>query len=131
MILTHITPRNFTTRPPNPYIIPGLQTKGEPAYGLALFLINTLNPQQIIDKVARAYGVTVQEMTQKTRKQKTVIPRQIAQYLIVNTNKLNISNTARCFSQHHATVLYAIRTVEARYETDKVYREMFLKIICL
>lgn len=126
MYHSQINPAN---RLPHPYIMPGLRRSGNNHSNVVMTVMATLEPQQVIKKVAHAFNITTDEIMQRSRKQEIVVPRQIAQYILVNACKITMTKTGKYFMQDHATVLHSIRTVKARYETDKRYREMFMNII--
>ncbi|HTP77091.1 MAG TPA: helix-turn-helix domain-containing protein [Rhizomicrobium sp.] len=67
--------------------------------------------------VARAYGVTLDEMCAATRRtSQTAFARQVAMYLAHIVFSISINDVAQAFARDRSTVCYAVQRVEALRE---------------
>ena len=62
--------------------------------------------------VCKYYGISVNDIASRSRKQSLVRPRQIAMYLARMYTDSPLQAIGRCFNRYHATALHAINTVE-------------------
>ncbi len=62
--------------------------------------------------VCKYYGISVNEMVSKSRKQSIVRPRQIAIYLARIYTDSPLQTIGRSFNRYHATVLHSINAIE-------------------
>ena len=67
----------------------------------------------IKELVCRYYQVTPRDLISKSRKQRVVLPRQVAMYMGRLYTDQSLEAIARAFNRYHATVLYAINAVES------------------
>lgn len=75
------------------------------------------------------YGVKLEDITTKSRKQEIVQARQVAMYFAKKYTKASLSTIgAEIGNKDHATVLYAHKTVNNLQETDKLYKTNILGI---
>jgi len=101
--------------PPSAYIIPGLDSKGNP-----------------ILAACKVYGVTKADILGSSRKRQVVTPRQVCMwwYYVKKENPYSSIYTGKILgNKHHATVVSACKQVNNLIETDKEYRdkvELFL-----
>ena len=102
----------------SPYAIPGI-----------------LRQHKLIDikqVVCGETGIEVEDLELVTRKKEIVRSRQLAQALTRWILKWGYHKIGlEIGKKDHATVLHAIRTVRNDYQTDKNYREMVGRILCL
>ncbi len=76
-------------------------------------------PEQVIDAVCRATGVTRRELEGKQRDRRVVVPRQIAMYLLREETELSLSEVGSRFGgRDHSTVLHSCEKVAADLERD-------------
>jgi chromosomal replication initiation ATPase DnaA len=79
-------------------------------------------------KVADHYGLTVPALTSAARWRKLAWPRQVAMHLAKRLTPHNLSEIGRRFNRDHATVLHAVRQIEARRigdaELDRTIRSL-------
>ncbi len=66
----------------------------------------------IIEKSAKFYGVTVEDILSKKRSQKFVTPRQIAMYLSRKHTNESLPNIGEKFNRDHSTVIAAINKTD-------------------
>ncbi|MBY0424697.1 MAG: chromosomal replication initiator protein DnaA [Cytophagales bacterium] len=70
--------------------------------------------------VAEYFGITPEEMKDKTRKMEIVVPRQIAMYFGKLFTNLSLKQIGYQFGKRdHSTVIHAISSVEDMIETDR------------
>lgn len=82
--------------------------------------IKTINADQIIKSIITYYNIQEKNLTQKTRIQEVVKPRQIAMYLL--RNDLNISYPyigRRLGQKDHTTALHAYKKISEDIKTNK------------
>ncbi|HNW99878.1 MAG TPA: chromosomal replication initiator protein DnaA [Candidatus Cloacimonadota bacterium] len=85
----------------------------------------------IIQKVCNAYGITIPQMLDKTRKQNIAFPRQVAMYLAnLLIPQLSLKEIAEYFKRKdHTTVLHAKRLIENLFRNDQELRIQLEKLI--
>ena len=103
------------------YIYPGLQ-KTWTAVNQCRISVET-----VINACAEVYGITPDQMKQKTRLRAIVEPRQIAMYLIRFAAKKNTVTAGSVFLKDHATVMHASRVVTSLMKYPE-YRERYNQI---
>jgi chromosomal replication initiator protein len=62
--------------------------------------------------VCRYYGISINDIVSRSRKQSLVRPRQIAMYLARMYTDSPLQAIGRSFNRYHATALYAINAIE-------------------
>ncbi|MCG8632796.1 MAG: chromosomal replication initiator protein DnaA [Desulfobacterales bacterium] len=67
---------------------------------------------QITDLVCGAFSVSRDEMVSRSRKRRIVRPRQLAMYLTRKYTDLPLKEIGKTFNRYHATVVYAVNSVE-------------------
>lgn len=86
-------------------------------------------PRQIVEKVAKYYGLTVVEMTGKSRVSNIKTARQVAMYLL--SKELGMSTTKiapEVGVKDHTTVMNGIRKIENDQKTDLQLRDQIEQI---
>jgi len=74
--------------------------------------------------VALHFGININLLREKTRKQEVVIPRQIAMYLVKELTNYSLKSIGLHFGgRDHSTVLHAINTVNVMMEQDEHMHE--------
>ena len=88
-----------------------------------------MNPSEIIGIVGNIFGVTPEDIRQKTRKDRAdrvIFARFAAISLCKRKTTLTLTGIARCFKlTNHATVLNAIHKCDNMVETNRVYAHLF------
>jgi chromosomal replication initiator protein len=100
---------------------------------LVLAFPEKLTVRRIQDEVAQFYGIHPDYMRLpdriSSREPRVSHPRQIAMFLARELTKLSYPNIGQLFGgRDHTTVLYAIRAVRKRAETD-AYVELELEVL--
>ncbi len=78
----------------------------------------------ITQKVCAAYGLTIPQLVDKTRKQNISFPRQVAMYLAnLLIPSLSLKDIAEYYKRKdHTTVLHAKRMIENQFNEDNEFR---------
>jgi len=72
-----------------------------------------VQPQEVIRKTARHFGLKVDDLTGPSRRQTTVLARNLAIYLIRNLTGLSYLQIGQLFSHRdHTTILHAYRRID-------------------
>jgi chromosomal replication initiator protein len=80
-------------------------------------------PNQVIEAVCRATGVTRWELESKQRDRRVVVPRQIAMYLLREDTDLSLSEVGALFGgRDHSTVLHSCEKIVADLQRDERLR---------
>jgi chromosomal replication initiator protein len=94
--------------------------------------VRRITIEQIKDRVAKEYGLTVREMDHHRRDQRVAGPRQIAMYLATELTDNSLPQIAREFQKKdHTTVMYARDKVKDLIERDEAYRNKIQQLISL
>jgi chromosomal replication initiator protein len=90
---------------------------------------NALAPEEVIDAVCRATGVTRRELESKQRDRRVVAPRQIAMYLLREDTDLSLSEVGVLFGgRDHTTVLHSCEKVASDMARDERLRALVTMI---
>ncbi len=85
--------------------------------------------EDILEKVADAFGVTVGQMKSATRTASIAMPRQIAMYLIRDILNYPLERVARSLKRtDHTTVIHAVAKVEKLMTNDHLLRTQIVGI---
>jgi chromosomal replication initiator protein len=82
-----------------------------------------VDPAQVVNAVAQAYGISREQLQSKDRSREIALPRQVAMYLMrqeANATLLQIG--ASLGGRDHTTVMYACDKVAAMIERDDLLR---------
>ena len=82
-----------------------------------------VDPGQVVNAVAKAYGISCEQLQSKDRSREIALPRQVAMYLMreeANATLLQIG--ASLGGRDHTTVMYACDKVAAMIERDDLLR---------
>ena len=76
--------------------------------------------ERVLAAVAAEFGIDVEMLHSRTRRQPIATARQVAIYILRNTTDLTLTEIGDLVGRHHATVIHAIRSMEGRrrYERD-------------
>lgn len=67
---------------------------------------------EIIEIVARHYGLEVSEIQSRGQHRHLALARQVAMYLVKQLTHLSYPEIGRQFHKHHSTVLYSVHKIE-------------------
>ncbi len=85
---------------------------------------------QIIEEVARAYGITVEDIKSTRRQARISLARQVAMYVIREVKQLSMESIGEAFSgRDHSTVVYAVQVVEGKMKRDPSVKAIVTDII--
>lgn len=79
-----------------------------------------INFEVITQEVTSYYGIEPDVLFTKSRKREVSDARQIVMYLAKKHTDMPLSAIGRKFGRSHATVIYAVNTVEERIDIDRV-----------
>jgi chromosomal replication initiator protein len=88
-----------------------------------------VDPAYVMEVVADAYNLSMDEMTGRDRSKKVALPRQVAMYLmrdVANASFPQIGDTLG--GRDHTTVLYACDKVSGMIERDDLFRRQVFQI---
>jgi chromosomal replication initiator protein len=89
----------------------------------------TLQPDEVVSKVAGAFGVTVQNLVGPDRRQEVVLPRQIAMYLLRVEANCSLPKIGEALGgRDHTTVMHACQKVTDLLERDDKLRRQVIEI---
>jgi chromosomal replication initiator protein len=90
---------------------------------------NTVDPEEIVSQVARAFGVTEQNLIGADRSKDVALPRQIAMYLMREEAKCSLPKIGEALGgRDHTTVMYACQKVTDLLERDDKLRRQVIEI---
>ena len=115
---------NLTNRPLTPELaraaLSDLSTPAERRF---------ITPQAVIEAVARYYNVDVRALRGKQRDRETVVPRQIAMYLLRKETDCSLVEIGRELGgRDHSTVLHGCDRIESEMEVDSRLRSDLAEI---
>jgi chromosomal replication initiator protein len=77
---------------------------------------NHITVDRIQRAVAEHFDIRVADMTSKKRPHNIAFPRQVAMYLARADN--STPTIGECFNRNHATILHAVKTIDAKQQED-------------
>ncbi len=82
-----------------------------------------VRPEEIREKTAEAWGVSVENLVSKRRNKPITEPRQVAMYLIKTMLDLPYTEIGGLFGgRDHSTVIHSVNKVEAEMAADPTFR---------
>jgi chromosomal replication initiator protein len=84
-----------------------------------------ISPESIDEIVAQEWMIDPSDLRRHIRKREIVEARQVAMYIQVNISRLRLVQVAKMYNHDHATVIYALKTVQNLRETDRYYSRKF------
>lgn len=85
-------------------------------------------PQKVLQTVAKAYGVSVDDVLSESRRRSFVWPRHVAMYLLNLDFNFSLPRIAKMFDRDHTSVLHACQRMKWIVERDKKLRAMITDI---
>ena len=83
-----------------------------------------VTPEQIRQRVAERFGVSVENLVSKRRNKPITVPRQVAMYLIKTMLDIPYTEIGSLFGgRDHSTVIHSVNKVEAEMAGDPQFRE--------
>jgi chromosomal replication initiator protein len=80
--------------------------------------------------VAEMFGISVEELTEESRKQVATMPRQIAMYLVKQLTDASLPEIGRHFGgKHHTTVMHAIAKIDEQKRRDSALDHAITKLL--
>jgi chromosomal replication initiator protein len=90
---------------------------------------NNLEPVQVVNVVANAFGVTSAQLTGRDRSREFAWPRQIAMYLLREFGNVSLPQIGMVLGgRDHTTVMYACEKVADMVERDDRLRRQLIQI---
>lgn len=88
-------------------------------------------PDEIINAVARYYGIKSEDITGNNKTDELILARQIAMYLTKRLTTLSFSQIADKFGKVHSTVMRAYERIESLIKRDILLKEQIKEILSL
>lgn len=90
---------------------------------------STIEPGEVMNQVAGAFGVSVENLIGPDRRQEVVLPRQIAMYLLRKEANYSLPKIGEAMGgRDHTTVMYACQKVTDMLERDDKLRRQVIRI---
>jgi chromosomal replication initiator protein len=90
---------------------------------------NLVEPRQIVDAVASAFGITSEKLMSRDRTREIALPRQVAMYLLREEANASLPQIGQALGgRDHTTVMYACEKIADLIESDDHLRRQLIKI---
>jgi len=90
---------------------------------------SAVEPEEVVDAVASAFGVTSEQLTGRARSRDIALPRQVAMYLLREEANVSLPQIGEALGgRDHTTVMYACDKVADLIESDDRLRRQVLKL---
>lgn len=88
-----------------------------------------VEPEQIIETIANAYGVSKERMIGRERTSMVALPRQIAMYILREEANISLPQIGKYLGgRDHTTVMYGCDKIADLLETDDKMRRKVIEI---
>ncbi len=90
---------------------------------------STVQPDEIIRRVAKSFGISLDRMLSRDRSREVALPRQIAMYLLRQEANCSLPQIGEALGgRDHTTVMYACQKVEGMLEEDDHLRRQVIEL---
>ena len=90
---------------------------------------STVQPDEIIRRVAKSFGIPLDRMLGRDRSREVALPRQIAMYLLRQEANCSLPQIGEALGgRDHTTVMYACQKVEGMLEEDDHLRRQVIEL---
>lgn len=80
--------------------------------------------------VGDSFGLSAEDLTQKSRRRVVTVPRQIAMYLAKHETDASLPEIGRYFGgMHHTSVMHAIAKIDEQRRTDSATNLAIIKLL--
>lgn len=84
-------------------------------------IITNIDVNDVQKEVAKHYALTVSDLSSKSRKQHTVLARQMAIYICHELSALSLNKIGKQFgNRDHSTVIHAIKKIKEKLESSDI-----------
>jgi chromosomal replication initiator protein len=88
-----------------------------------------VQPEEIVSKVARAFGVTVEDMCSRDRSRQVALPRQIAMHIMREEANISLPQIGELLGgRDHTTVIYGCDKIAEMLEQDDRLRRQVIDL---
>jgi chromosomal replication initiator protein len=88
-----------------------------------------VQPEDIIERVAEVFGVTIERMLGRDRSREVALPRQIAMYLLREEANISLPQIGETLGgRDHTTVMYGCEKIAEMMESDERIRRQVLEV---
>ena len=113
----------------NYIVIPGLKFQ----HGIRSYLSLDSDKQEVADRIMRVvseyYGLTLEELTSKSRLRKRVLARHICSSLILKRTSFTLAEVAKMLgAKDHTTAIHSRKVLQDLLDTDENLKKEFLII---
>jgi chromosomal replication initiator protein len=81
-----------------------------------------------IERLCNHFNITLAQLNSRDRKREVCIPRQIAMKILHEVYDKSYRLSGEPFGRDHATAMHACKTISNFLETDRKFKEQYLKI---
>ena len=90
---------------------------------------SSMEPRQVVTTVARAFGITTEQMLGRDRSRGIALPRQVAMYLLREVANVSLPQIGLALGgRDHTTVMYACDKVADLIERDDHLRRQVVQL---
>ena len=90
---------------------------------------NEVQPEEVVSKVAEAFGVTIDRLLSPERSRQVALPRQIAMYLLHEESNISLPQIGETLGgRDHTTILYGCEKIADLLERDDRLRKQVIGI---
>lgn len=82
----------------------------------------------LVDFVCNEFGVNKDELFTKTRKREIVDARNVCMAIMRDYTPASFQRIGEYFFRDHATVLFATKSVQNHYQTEKEFRDRYDRV---
>lgn len=91
--------------------------------------VTEVQPDQVVDLVARSFNLTKERLISRDRSRNVALPRQIAMYLLRRESDISLPQIGKVLGgRDHSTVMYAIDKITELLESDDRLRKQVVQL---